>query len=184
MALANRVLAILALLALAGCAALPPRTASEPVQFELSARLAVRYQNEASSGKLAWRHAPRSDDMLITSSLGQGIARIVRRGGTVTLTGSNGRVYQASDAQALTEEVLGFRVPLGGLADWVRGRAAPGPADETRGPDGRLAKLAQDGWRIDYLAYDGSLPARLRLVYPGIELRLAIDEWVKKPGGP
>jgi outer membrane lipoprotein LolB len=61
----------------------------------------------------------------------------------------------------------------------VRGRAgaAPAPVSVKRDPQGRLAELQQAGWTIEYLEYTGALPSRLRLVYPGIELRLAISEW-------
>jgi outer membrane lipoprotein LolB len=75
--------------------------------------------------------------------------------------------------------VLGFRVPLAGLADWVRGRQVEGAeASVVRGGDGRLASLKQSGWSVEYQEYraDG-LPVRMKLTYPGIELRLAIHEW-------
>lgn len=166
----------LALLA-AGCAQLE-RTSPEAPQFELNARLAARYRDESFSGNVAWRHAQGSDEMLITSPFGAGVARIVREGGAVVLTTSEPREYRARDAETLTEEVLGFRLPLEGLADWVRGRASR----DARQPvetfeDGRLKTLQQGGWKIEYQAYEGERPARLRLLYPGIELRLAISEW-------
>ena len=40
-----------------------------------------------------------------------------------------------------------------------------------------LLWLEQAGWRIEYLEYQDGLPSRLRLTYPGIELRLAISKW-------
>ena len=169
---------------LAGCAHLEGRGVPPgQAEFELSGRIAVRYDHEASSGNVAWRHAARGDEMLITTPLGQGVARIERQGDLVTVTGSDGRVYRARDAESLTEQVLGFRVPLAGLSDWVQAKTAPGPAHETRDAGGRLSKLEQDGWRIYYLAYGdgGDLPARMRLVYPGLELRRAIDDWQVRP---
>jgi len=180
---AIRVLAAAVLLALSACAELTPRKGAEGIEFELTGRIAMRYGEGGSSGNLAWRHARHDDEMLITSPLGLGIARITRQGDAVTVTASDGRIYQARDAETLTEEVLGFRLPLAGLADWVRGRAAPGPAEHTRDAQGRLTRLVQDGWSIDYLAYapDGALPSRLRLTYPGLELRLAIGEWRLPP---
>jgi outer membrane lipoprotein LolB len=107
------------------------------------------------------------------------MARIIRRGDEVTLTAQDGREFRAADAESLTDQVLGFRLPLIGLADWVRGRAAPVPAPkrERRDAQGRLAELEQSGWKVQYLEYAGALPARLTLTYPGLELRLAISEW-------
>jgi outer membrane biogenesis lipoprotein LolB len=40
-----------------------------------------------------------------------------------------------------------------------------------------LRSLDERGWKIDYQEYEGKLPSRMRLVYPDIELRLAISKW-------
>jgi outer membrane lipoprotein LolB len=165
------------LLVVGACAQLGTK-APQDVEFELSARLAARYGKEAFSGNLAWRHASTSDEMLITSALGAGVAEIMRNGDSVVLKTAEAREYRAADPEALTEEVLGFRLPLGGLADWVRARPSdPQAAKLEYGPDGRLRTLEERGWKIEYLEYQDKLPSRLRLTYPDIELRLAISQW-------
>lgn len=170
-----------AALLLAACAAPGFLLTRADAEFELSGRIAVSYRDDAGSGHIAWRHAPRSDEMLLTTPLGQGVARLVRVEGEITLTTQDGREFRATDAESLTEQVLGFRVPIVGLADWVRGRAAqaPAPAPTRQRADamGRLAELEQAGWRVEYQAWEGELPARMRLLYPGLELRLAISAW-------
>lgn len=164
------------LLLLGACAQLETRVPQD-VRFDLSGRLAVRYGNEAFTGNLAWRHAGSADELLITSSLGAGVARLVREGEHIVLTTAEPREYRGTDAEALTAEVLGFRVPVAGLADWVRGRPGQTASNVEHGEDGRLRSLEQDGWRVEYLEYQERLPSRMRLSYPGIELRLAISEW-------
>ena len=153
----------------------------EDTEFELAGRIAVTYRDDATTGNIAWRHGARADELLLTSPLGQGIARLERADGEITLTTQDGREFRAADAETLTEQALGFRLPLAGLADWVRGRAAgkpaPEPTRERRDAAGRLAELEQSGWQIRYLEYVGALPSRLTLTYPGVELRLAISEW-------
>ena len=164
-----------AALLLSACAT--PRLALKEVQFELAGRLAARYRNEAFSGNLSWVHARDGDELLISTPLGQGLARIVRQGDVVTLTTPDGE-QSAADAESLTEQMLGFRLPLAGLADWVRGRPSPTASAKTDyGADAKLARLEQSGWSIEYQAYEGERPSRMRLTYPGIELRLAISEW-------
>jgi outer membrane lipoprotein LolB len=173
-----RALAAAAALLAAACAELSARLPGETPVFEFTARFAARYQGEAASGQLAWRHGAGSDEVLISSPFGQGLARVTRRDGEVTLITADDRRYAASDAETLTEEVLGFRLPLRGLADWVRAQPARGaPAEARRAPDGRLLELAQHGWTIEYQEYAAGRPARLRLRYPGLELRLAIQQW-------
>ena len=172
----SRALAAAVLLA-AGCAELPPQ-AGEAFEFELTARFAARYRDEAASDTLAWRHRAARDDVLLSSPFGQGLARISREGEAVTLVAGDDRRYTAADAESLTEQVLGFRLPLRGLADWVRARpATDAPAQAEYAQDGRLLSLEQHGWRIEYLGYDGTRPTRLKLSYPGLELRLAISAW-------
>lgn len=181
--IALRVLAAAALVFLPACAELSFQHPAKGLEFELTGRIAVRYNHEGSSGNIAWRHRLQGDELLITSPLGQGIARIERDGEVVSVTTSNGRIYRAHNAEALTEQVLGYRVPLAGLADWVRARPAPGPVRATRDARGRLREIQQNGWRVDYLAYgdDGVLPARLSLTYPGLVIRLAISKWQTGP---
>ena len=168
---------LLALL-LGACVQAPVRPLSSEVLFDISGRLAARYADESFTGGFTWRHAEADDEMLITSPLGQGVARIAREGGSVVLTTAEPREYRASDADALTAQVLGFRLPLAGLSDWVRGAAsAASPATEEKDAQGRLKKLQQAGWQIEYQDYAGGHPSRMRLTYPGIELRLAISKW-------
>jgi outer membrane lipoprotein LolB len=171
--------AVATLLLLAACAAPGFQYPSADADFELSGRIAVRYRDDAGSASIAWRHGRNGDEMLLTTPFGQGIARLVRAGDEVTLTTQDGREFRAADAESLTEQVLGFRLPLLGLADWVRGRAAskPAPARERRDAAGRLTELEQSGWTISYLDHADGLPSRLTLTFPGLELRLAVSEW-------
>ncbi len=155
--------ALVALLA-AACASLELRPDLSQLEFELNGRLAANARDDSFTGSLNWRHARAADDLVIRTPLGQGVARLVRQGDAVELATAEGRIHRATDAEALTERVLGFRLPIEGLADWVRGR--PAPALEAR------------GWKIEYQEYDSERrPVRMRLTYPGIELRLAISEW-------
>ncbi len=179
----KRIAILWALLLLAGCATIERQTLpAGPMgeAFYLAGRVSVKYGSEAASGKISWQHDPASDDLLISNPLGQGVARIVRRDAQVSLTDSNQKVYRAGDVETLTEQVLGWRLPLEGLPDWVRGRAAAGVPAQTR-LDGsqRLAELRQSGWLVEFLDYNraSGLPARLRLSREGVEIRLAIDEW-------
>src|SRR6185503_12408132 len=156
-----------AALLLSACAAPGLLSPAGDAEFELSGRIAVRYRDDAGSGNIAWRHGARSDEMLLTTPFGQGIARLARTDNEITLTTQDGREFKAADAESLTEQVLGFRVPLVGLADWIQGRAAPKPAPEPtrerRDASGRLAELEQSGWRILYPEYAGERPSRLTL---------------------
>ena len=172
---------------LSGCASLPEILGGRAdIEFELEGRAAVRYGEEGGSTRISWRHGASSDDVLITGPLGQGIARIVRRGGEASLTTAEGKEYRAGDAESLTESVLGWRLPLTGMPDWVRGRASVGRAAQVeRDEIGQVKEVKQDDWRIEYLAWNDALPSRMTLSHEGargrVELRIIIDQWKKAP---
>jgi outer membrane lipoprotein LolB len=166
---------------LAGCASLHVERDAGIVRdgFELVGRVAVHNGSDGASGRIVWRHSPATDEMLITSPLGQGIARVTRRGAEVTLVTADQKEYEASDAESLTERVLGWRLPLAGLPDWVQGRADPArPAQLAHDAQSRLSELIQDDWRVEYQEYEGSRPSKLRISRAGLEIRLVVDQWV------
>lgn len=168
---------------LAACATAPGPAPTE-ASFELSGRVAVRSAQEAASGRLFWRHGPAFDDLMISTPLGQGVAEITRRGERYTLTTADSHRVSASDPEALTEQALGWRLPLAGLPDWVLGKRYSDAEGETRyGQNGRPQLIRQLGWRIEYLAYDeqAGLPSRLRLTRDGLDIRLTIDSWAAVP---
>jgi outer membrane lipoprotein LolB len=167
-------------LILAGCAGLPesPEAGPEPGSFELTARVAVRFGSEAASGHISWRHGAAEDDLFLTSPIGQGIARITRRSGLVELSTASGKTLRAADAESLTAQVLGWRLPLAGLADWVQGRPDPSrPSELERDRMSRLVEIRQDGWRVEFQEFASGRPSRLRLSREDLEIRLAVDQW-------
>jgi outer membrane lipoprotein LolB len=158
----KRILLLAALVA--ACAQVEIRPPDGALEFSLAGRIAARYGQEAFTGNIAWRHARDGDELLISTPTGQGVAQIVRQGEAVLLRTSEPREYRASDSESLTQRVLGFPVPLEGLADWVQGKSSP--------------ELERRGWKVEYQEYDPERrPTRMRLTYAGIELRLAISQW-------
>lgn len=152
------------LVSVAACAPVEIRPPQGQLDFDLAGRIAARYGAESFTGNVSWRHARGGDEMLISTPFGQGVARIVREGEAVQLTTADGKESRANDAEDLTERVLGFRVPLVGLADWVQGRPSP--------------ELESRGWKVEFQERDEQRrPTRLRVTYQGIELRLAITQW-------
>ena len=186
------VLLALAAVVLAGCAGLGPRAAPgslpDPAgeHFSLEGRVSVRFGDENLSGRIAWAHARDTDEINLASPLGNQLAQIVRDAGGVLLVDSQQQRHRAPDAETLTERQLGWRLPLGGLVDWVRGRPSAAGAGETgvaRDAAGRLTRLDEAGWVIEF-SYDGDaarLPRRLIMNYSRgekpLEIRLVVDTW-------
>jgi outer membrane lipoprotein LolB len=179
--------ALLCILSLAGCAVIPPaagpaRQAAE--DFLLAGRFSLRQGEQNHAGRLSWRHTATGDELLLASPFGQGIAEIVAAPGQATLRLSDGRVFAAPDVPSLTESVLGYRLPLALLIDWIRGRDAGARLVE-RDARGRPLRLRFENWNVEYGYGDDdptALPVRVFAERAGaFELRLRVDEWSALP---
>lgn len=181
----RRLLALL-LLATVGCASTPPYPPAEVVaplstRWTLQGRIGVQAGEQSLSGQIHWQHREQTDEVLMTSPLGQGVARIVRDREGVTLEMPNQPTRRAADSESLTREALGYSLPVAGLAWWIQAQPHPSSAFEaTRDVTGRLAQLKQDGWVIDYLQFSSNAPAlprKLVVAREGLEIRLMADKW-------
>lgn len=178
---------------LAGCAVLPtapiePVAIEAPRAFELSGRIAVKYRGNSSSGSLRWSHREEQDSITLLSPLGQAVTQITRDADGVTLVDQDQQTHHAADAESLTTKLLGWRLPLSGLRYWVVGQPAPAlPYQIVRDATQRPAVLLQDGWRLDYSAWQAvagnALPRKLTLQRDDLEIRLVMDEWLLKANG-
>ena len=183
-----KILGWLGLALLAGCTTLTP--VSEPApplvqdfipSFEIAGRLSVRHDNEGFSGNLRWRHVFGEDEFVVQTPLGQGVARVTQNAQGATLQMADGQVLHAQDAESLTQQALGFRLPLSGLPHWVQAQAVSDAAQMRHNDDGTLATLGEQGWQIEYLAYENvdnkTLPSKLSMQNSELKLRLVIDAW-------
>lgn len=175
--------ALLALI-LGGCASVPsaPRINVEPslqASWTLQGRIGVQAGEQSLSGQIHWQHSAETDEVLMTSPLGQGVARIVRNVEGVMLEVPNQPPRHAPNAESLTREALGYVLPVSGLVWWVQARPDPDNVFEaTRDAAGRLTQLRQNGWVIDYLQYAADArPRKLVVTREGLEIRLVADSW-------
>ena len=167
----------------------PPRIAIEhqaklqQIQaFTLKGRLGVITQQQGFSGSIDWQHQPQTDDIAVYSPLGGKVANIAKTPARVTLTDHKGNSISAADAESLTEQTLGFRLPLTGLSDWALGRPSHSPITANAwDANGRLIMLEQAGWRIDYASYADfngqSLPQKMVLKNDKVTLKLLTEAW-------
>ena len=155
--------------------------------FSIEGRVSVVYGSDSLAGKMAWDHRPARDEISLASPLGNQLALIVRDDTGVVLTDSRQQQFRANDAEALTEQQLGWRLPLAGLTDWVRARATVAGVAR-RDAAGRLIGLSEAGWEIEF-SYESDAarqPRRLVMRYMRaerpLEIRLLIDS--RLPASP
>jgi len=192
----KRVIVLLLLALLAGCAVTPPRPPAasreqawaqrqaqlQPLHlWQLTGRLAVHSGNDGWNATFIWRQEDDKYLMKLVAPLGQGSLQLEGDSQQVELRTSEGKSAVSTDPDSLILTELGWRVPISALRYWVLGLAAPGEANMQLDEFGRLHFLDQDGWRVEFLDYtmqgNTELPSRLFVTNHQAEVRLVIKRW-------
>jgi outer membrane lipoprotein LolB len=126
----RRLAAAMVVSLLGACATLPPQPPPQltgvPAAFEMSGRIAVRQGQRSDIAKLRWTRKRGSDVWVISSPLGNEVARIESSssGATLVQAGSNAGIG-ADDFAALTERLLGVPLDPDAMAAWLHGVRPP-----------------------------------------------------------
>lgn len=153
--------------------------------FAAKGRFSARIEEEAFVASFDWQHTPQHDSIELISPLGTRVALLERNAQEVIIRQGEAEnaTWRGQDLQKLTQDALGFPLPVNGLIYWIRG--APMPqinAGITRDAQGRLEQLRQDGWEMSYryAQSDASRPLQIDARYgETISLRIRIDEWAE-----
>ncbi|MFO1318663.1 MAG: lipoprotein insertase outer membrane protein LolB [Burkholderiales bacterium] len=158
-------------------------------RFEVTGRIAVRYQGDGYTGSMRWQHAGAHDAVDLYTPVGTLYARLRRDPAGAVMEMADGKRYEDRDAGRLAERVLGWELPLDALSAWLFTRPAPGPAPDRIDADdkGRPTLMVQSGWRVRYHDYleraSTVLPGRVELDRPGLVVKLLVSRW-GEPGTP
>ena len=120
--------------------------------FNVSGRISVNMDGKGSVGQFDWAHQPDADQLSVNKR------------------------WQATDVESLTQDVLGWTLPLGNLVWWIRGLPAP-DAPYQFSADG---SLAQQGWTIRFVS-DADVPSlypkRVDMQRDRLTVRLLPQSW-------
>lgn len=156
--------------------------------FELLGRVAVRNEQQRFSGNVRWQHTLLEDTILLLSPLGQAVAEIKKNDNGVQLVTSKQETFHARDVEELTVEILGWRLPLGGLQYWIQGLYSPfSTASVDLDGDDQIISIRQDGWEILFTHYAADLnrsgktqlrPRIIELKFDDLNIRMVVDNWI------
>lgn len=204
---ATRIAVAGAVLLLAGCAMQPVRQPLSPERvpaaqarqlererylrqqhaWTLEGRIAVSNQGEGGSGSIDWRQTANGYAVTLSAPITWKSWRLLGNHDRARLEGLRGGPRIGPDPAQLLLAATGWRIPVLALADWVRGVRSQrlGAADVVYGADGRLLRLRQGGWTIEYrwpaagavVAGEVQLPVRLEARRGDAQVKLVVDEW-------
>jgi outer membrane lipoprotein LolB len=170
---------LLATLALAGCAAVPPVPSVPGSPPALSGRLALQVESmpdrpaQAISASFDLRGSAEQGELRLSSPLGTTLAAAFWAPGVARLVTPQGE-KRFADLDALSREAFGESLPLRALPDWFQGRPWPGAAEPAQplqpGPG-----FVQLGWTIDLARFDSGQLQVSRAGPPAVRLRAQFD---------
>ncbi len=172
-------------LGLAACASVSPAITSTLAGGDtIEGRISVRYKDfgtgkeDALSGKFEWTRRDETIELALLDPLGQSVGLIRTSPASSSITFRDGRTVTGATPESLTQQALGWTVPVAGLASWLEGKPAPGlpatPLEE--------GAFRQDRWTVRFqpaTRASDQPPRRIDLSFPGppaeIEMRLVVD---------
>lgn len=195
----HRLLGLVAFASLAGCAVpqLPERAEDQDKAraaykeraerlsrlsgWRLDGRVVAKGPGESGQARIRWSRTGEDGRLAVRNPFGQTVLEV--RSGTqgLRLRDAQGGVFRGDRVHTVLRERLGWRVPLGRLADWAlalpRSKGVPGDLDAR----GRPRHLTADGWTVAYREYtrvDGVwLPLAMRVSRDEMQLRIRVQEW-------
>jgi outer membrane lipoprotein LolB len=166
----SRRFAILAITAamLGGCATTAHLSRATVADYreniDLTGRLSVNYQKDgqpqALTGLFTWEQKPDRVDVSLASPLGQTLATISVTPNEAVLTQSGREPRVARDIDALTQETLGWDLPVSGLRDWLQGYATDAGGKRFAASPAQNSVFTRDGWRLRFVEWQDEVAAR------------------------
>ena len=153
--------------------------------WTLEGRIAVKTDDDGWNGELNWSQRFNDYGIQFSAPFGQGAFQLDGNATGVEIRFSDGKTFQAADAETLLVEQLGWHLPLSGFRYWVTGIPKPELTSVLKyRPDGRLAALQQGQWLVTYPEYmdigEVMMPRKVFLENHELSVRLVIDRWELK----
>lgn len=155
--------------------------------WSLTGRIALSNGRNGGSGRIEWKQDGAESRVSLSAPVTRQswVLTVDSRGARID--GIEGGPRTGPDAAALLRETTGWEIPIASLGDWLRGVSGPGSGPYVVAYDtqGRLSRLEQGGWTIDYrwpdAASNPDLPQRIDAMKGEAKVKLLVDEWRVEP---
>ena len=171
-------LSVAALIILAACAQ-PQRADKESwrVQsdipdFTADGRLAVKVNDKGSYANFDWTYQNQVQTINVNTPLGNTVGQLCQDKQGVLAMDGKGKKYYADTPQALSEQLLGFSLPVQYLHVWANGQWVANAPYQLL-PDGRLQQFE---WTVTRSLNADGTPKVLLLESSKLTLRLVFDQ--------
>lgn len=159
--------------------------------WSMQGRVALSNGRDGGNGRIDWQQQGHSYVIELSAPVTRQSWRLSGDTTSARLEGLQGGTRTGSNPAQLLLEATGWRIPVTALGAWLRGARADatryGEATLVFGSDGRLQRMHQDGWTIDYTGWrapaegQAELPNRLDAASGTAKVKLIVDAWQRTP---
>ncbi|WP_416192753.1 outer membrane lipoprotein LolB [Neisseria sp. CCUG12390] len=145
--------------------------------FTADGRLAVKVEGKGSYANFDWAYQNQVQTINVNTPLGNTVGQLCQDRQGVLAVDSKGQVYRAQTAGQLSQQLLGFELPVQYLHIWANGkRVADAPYQLLS--DGRLQQF---DWVVSRTVNQAGQPRILLLENAKLSVRLVFDEMDTNP---
>ncbi|HEV2614286.1 MAG TPA: lipoprotein insertase outer membrane protein LolB [Gammaproteobacteria bacterium] len=139
-----------------------PHNPKTSQHWRVQGKIAMQDQGRAETASLDWQQNVQNYQIRIFGPLGIGAVEINGNPQGVELIDSKGQIHQAASAELLSQQILGYPLPIADLVYWLKG----------------VKTKHHHGWTVHYLSYhQNGMPKLMTATHQGINLRIFIDKW-------
>lgn len=147
-------------------------------------RLAISDGNQAGNVKMVWQQRGEQFDIEISLPITNQKYRLRSINNKVRLEGVGFTTLEGDSAEAVLQQVTGWRIPFQDMQLWLRGMRTNSVTDIAFGPSGLPAQFRENGWLVDYRSWDSAaMPMPMKVFASSstngkmASVRLQIEAW-------
>lgn len=156
------------------------QTAATAPEFQATGRIAIQTPERGQQANFAWTYTAHIQTIDIRLPIGGSIGKLCADPQGAQLTTYNGQIHHAANLTQLSQNLLGYTLPLNNLNHWINGQIAPDEAHSIT-PEGYLK---QSGWTIQRQTHPDAKPKLITLTHPEMTLRLAFTDFTPPQDPP
>jgi outer membrane lipoprotein LolB len=156
----------------------------------IQGRFSVSYEQnnrpQSVQGRFQWQQHDQRIDIDLLSPLGQTMAKLAVTPNSAIIQQTGKEIKVADNVSELTEQTLGWSLPVEGMRDWLQGFNRNSTNQRQIARPNENDQFDTDGWHIRYVSWQQNsvsvYPKRIDLTRTSpqlhqLSLRIIIDQW-------
>lgn len=153
-------------------------------QWSFRSRVAISDGTQGGTVKMFWQQKGEQFDIEISLPISNQKYRLRNDNRRVRLESYGIATIEGDSAEAVLMQLTGWRIPFDDMQLWLRGLRSANTTAIEFSPSGLPASFTENGWHVDYRAWDSSATPMPTKIYANsnhdgknASVRLQIESW-------